>query len=88
MTIVYDQVVNYIASKPANYLTTMGNTLTDLNLNTKSKVYDNAVGRALSELHSTGNLCGKNRLILVEMSPKYARGGKRPTNLYRIVEAS
>lgn len=87
MSIVYDQVVNFISTKPANYIATVGNVITDLNLTTSDKLYDDAVSEALSIIRRKNITCGSNKLTLIDKSPKYARGERRPTNLYRVVAA-
>ena len=82
--IIYNQVVNFIASKPVNYITTVGNVISDLNLATSDKLYDDQVSQALSYIRRYKIKCGSKHLRLIDKAPKYSRGGRRPTNLYRV----
>jgi hypothetical protein len=85
--IIYDQVINFISNKTVGYRVIVGNVITDLNLATTDNLYDDDVSSALSIIRRKSILCGSNRLVLVDRSPKYARNHKRPANLYKVVSA-
>jgi hypothetical protein len=80
-------ILDKFKSLPVNYITTSGNLISDIGLNTNDNKFDDTVFSVLSKIHRQNLLQSQNKkLVVLGCSPKYSRNGKRPANLYKIVE--
>ena len=83
--VISDMVKKYVASKPVNYFLTVGNVVSDMNLNSDGMTYDDCVGTALSKIHRRETMCGNHTLVVVDTSRKYSRRGNMKANLYQVI---
>lgn len=85
--LVESLILDKFKNLPINYITTSGNVISDIGLNTKDNKFDEIVFSVLSKIHRQNLLEDQGKkLILLGYSPKYSRNGKRPANLYKIAE--
>ena len=86
---VNDMVINDLSACNAGYVTTSGNMLIDLGLDTDDHAYDDYVFTIMSRIHRE-DLLRKfdKRLVVVDRNHRYSRYGKRQANLYRVENAA
>lgn len=87
--IVNDMVINDLSACNVGYVTTSGNMLIDLGLDTDNHVYDDYIFTIMSRIHREDLLRAFNkRLVVVDRNHRYSRYGKRQANLYRVETAT
>lgn len=82
---VDDMVINDLSACSIGYMTTSGNMLIDLGLDTDDHTYDDYVFTIMSRISREDLLRNSGRkLVVIDRNHRYSRFGKRRANLYRV----
>lgn len=82
---VNDLIINDLSACNAGYVTTSGNMIMDLGLDTDDHAYDDYVFTIMSQIHRKDLLRSFNKkLVVADRHHRYSRYGRRSANLYRV----
>lgn len=82
---VNNLIINDLSACSDGYITTSGNMIMDLGLDTSRYAYDDYVFTIMSQIHRKDLLRSFNKkLVVIDRHRRYSRYGRRQANLYRV----